>query len=46
MICYGITVPINKATIRGNLFIGEYLGGSLGVQYHLGHDRWTAKMKN
>jgi phosphatidylglycerol:prolipoprotein diacylglycerol transferase len=33
-----------KGTLKATLFIGRYVGGSLGFQVHLGKDRWNAKV--
>ncbi len=32
----------DKMTIRGNLFIGKYIGASVGAQLHYGKNRWFA----
>lgn len=33
----------DKMTIRGNLYAGNYMGLSVGLQYHLGKNRWVSK---
>ncbi|MHC1777723.1 MAG: prolipoprotein diacylglyceryl transferase [Lentimicrobium sp.] len=32
----------DRMTIRGNLYIGNYFGASVGAQFHLGQKRWVA----
>jgi prolipoprotein diacylglyceryltransferase len=33
----------NRITLKPGIFFGKYVGGSLGIQVHLGNDRWKSK---
>ncbi len=33
----------DKFTLKPSLFVGEYIGGSMGLQMHLGKNRWKSK---